>query len=143
MAVTNTTLIYPKLPAEGAVELEVVLPAGLVVLDLRQRRQSLLKLLLVFPTVVKFEHGICLKFLLLCPLCTERRRTELIRNRKQACKREIRRQKAEADCVLEKNNINPQKPQGSEEIKTSSQFEMGCALDISSLNDTIKKHSSE
>lgn len=60
---------YPELPAEAAVELEVVLPGGLVFLDLRQRGQSLLKLLLVFPAVVEFEHGISLQFLLLCPLC--------------------------------------------------------------------------
>lgn len=37
-------------------------------MDLGQRRQSLLELLLVLPAVVKFEHGVRLKFLLLCPL---------------------------------------------------------------------------
>lgn len=67
---------YPELPAEGAVELKVILPAGLVVLDLRQRGQSFLQLLLVFAAVIELVHGICLQLLLLCPLWRATEATE-------------------------------------------------------------------
>lgn len=62
-------MLYPELSAEGAVELVVVLPAGLVINHVCQRRQSLLQFFLVFPLMVKLIHGICFQFLLLCPLC--------------------------------------------------------------------------
>lgn len=62
-------MLHPEPPAEGAVELVVVLPAGLVINHVCQRRQSLLQFFLVFPLMVKLIHGICLQFLLLCPLC--------------------------------------------------------------------------
>lgn len=62
-------MLYPELSAEAAVELVVVLPAGLVINDICQRRQSLLQLFFVFPLMVKLEHGICFQFLLLYPLC--------------------------------------------------------------------------
>lgn len=67
---------YPELPAEGTVELEIVLPAGLVLLDVGQRGQSSPQLLLVFPTVVQLKHGVQLQLLLLCPLCAAREREE-------------------------------------------------------------------
>lgn len=62
-------MLHPEPPAEGAVELVVVLPAGLVINHVCQRRQSLLQFFLVFALMVKLIHGICLQFLLLCPLC--------------------------------------------------------------------------
>lgn len=62
-------MLHPEPPAEGAVELVVVLPAGLVINHVRQRRQSLLQFFLVFALMVKLIHGIRLQFLLLCPLC--------------------------------------------------------------------------
>lgn len=75
------SLSYPEFAAEGTVELEVILPAWLVFLNLWQRRKGLFQLLLVFPTMVKFEHGICFQFLLLLPLCGVGQRRELMRNR--------------------------------------------------------------
>lgn len=62
-------MLYPEFSAEGAVELVVVFPAGLVIDHICQRRQGLLQFFLVFPLMVKLIHGICFQFLLLCPLC--------------------------------------------------------------------------
>ena len=65
---------YPELPAEGAVELEVVPPALLVLLDLREGGQGGPQLLLVLASVIQLEHGVCLQLLLVCALWDRGRR---------------------------------------------------------------------